>query len=149
MSIVDRTVPYEILHRFDADGLLAGVHYVERRIIDLDGERIRDEVGQARPVSLVDGAAGALLVEILGEAHVSAARTAEAATAAAASAEAETARLREALSAAEVTRDQALAELNRREDEVRSLAADVEALRAELSRVSTDRDGLIARLSPG
>lgn len=50
MNITDKTVPYEILIRFGDDGTVQGGHYQERRIVELDGERLKDEVSHAKPL---------------------------------------------------------------------------------------------------
>lgn len=50
--IVDKTVPYEVLIRYDDDGKPKGAHIQERRIITMDGEIIKDDVGAAQPLSL-------------------------------------------------------------------------------------------------
>jgi hypothetical protein len=68
-ELIDRTVPYEILIRFGEDGFVQGAHFISRRIIDLDGERLKEEIGAARPLALVeDGAGRDLLDRVLGEA---------------------------------------------------------------------------------
>lgn len=50
MNIVDKTVPYEILIRFGDDGLIKGGHYQDRRIIEIDGERVKDQPSEAKPL---------------------------------------------------------------------------------------------------
>lgn len=69
-GISDTTIPYEILIRFDAEGQVAGAHYVARRIVRLDGEVLKDEIGAAQPVGLGpgDAAAGKTLDAVLGAA---------------------------------------------------------------------------------
>lgn len=67
MALNDRTIPYEILIRFDAEGAVQGAHLVHRRIVELDGERLKDEIGAAQPVAL-DGGDGPLLRAVLDEA---------------------------------------------------------------------------------
>lgn len=57
-EISDVTVPYEILLRFDQAGNLQGAHKVDRRIITVDGEVVKDEPGDAIPLSLESGEDG-------------------------------------------------------------------------------------------
>lgn len=106
MAIDDRTIPYEILFRFGEDGCLSGAHYQTRRLIDIDGERVKDDIGPAQPVALVAGAPGVPVADVLGNALVGAVAQADQATARADAAEA-----RLALAVAEITRlEAALAE---------------------------------------
>jgi len=50
MPITDRTIPYEVLIRFGDDGLIRGGHYQDRRIVEIDGERVMDQPGYAKPL---------------------------------------------------------------------------------------------------
>ena len=69
MALEDRMVPYEILIRFDEQGALAGAHYIERRIVTLNGEVLKNEPGPAQPVDLaVQATGGVVLNEVLGKA---------------------------------------------------------------------------------
>lgn len=52
MAFTDTTVPYEILIRFGEDAAPRGAHVQWRRIIDIDGERLKDEVLPAEPLAL-------------------------------------------------------------------------------------------------
>ncbi len=72
MSVVDRTVPYELLFLFGDDGLLKVGQYIDRRIVEIDGERVSDQPGLAKPIgaspdevkALLSGAALTALAEI-------------------------------------------------------------------------------------
>ena len=77
-EIIDATIPYEILIRFDESGALAGAHRIERRRVMLDGELLKDEVGPARPIAVDDADDPGGLWGVLGEALTRAlAKTAE------------------------------------------------------------------------
>jgi hypothetical protein len=77
-ELIDSTVPYEILIRFDDSGALAGAHKIERRRVSLDGEVLKDEVGPAKPIAVDDADDPGGLWGVLGEALTRAlARTAE------------------------------------------------------------------------
>jgi small ligand-binding sensory domain FIST len=52
MSLIDNTVPYEILVRFDEEGIPKGAQVQYRRIVVLDGERLKDEPLAAQPLDL-------------------------------------------------------------------------------------------------
>jgi hypothetical protein len=52
MALEDKSVPYEILIRFDPEGRLQGAHKIERRIVALDGEVLKDEPGDAQPLDV-------------------------------------------------------------------------------------------------
>lgn len=67
MPTTDTTAPYEILIRFDAAGTLQGAHYQTRRIVEIDGERIMDQLLAAEPLALAAEAAGPTLAAVLGE----------------------------------------------------------------------------------
>lgn len=67
MAVTDRTIPYEILIRFDAQAAVQGAHLIRRRIVELDGERLKDDIGMAQPVAL-DGEDGLVLRSVLDEA---------------------------------------------------------------------------------
>jgi len=51
MSIIDKTLPYEVLIRFGEDGLVKGGHYQDRRIVEIDGERVMDLPGAAKALA--------------------------------------------------------------------------------------------------
>lgn len=51
MSIIDKTLPYEVLIRFGEDGLVKGGHYQDRRIVEIDGERVMDQPGAAKALA--------------------------------------------------------------------------------------------------
>lgn len=68
MALIDRTVPYEILIRFDESGAVQGAHLVKRRIVELDGKRLKDETTSAIPLALASATDGELLAEVLGTA---------------------------------------------------------------------------------
>lgn len=74
MALEDTTVPYEILVRFSPTGELQGAHMIRRRIVKLDGETLKDEPGDAEPLSL-DGGSGTLW-GVLDEAQANALSTA-------------------------------------------------------------------------
>jgi hypothetical protein len=67
MALNDRTIPYEILIRFDDQGAVGGAHLIKRRIVELDGERLKDEVGLAQPVA-IEGEDAPVLRDVLDEA---------------------------------------------------------------------------------
>lgn len=52
MEITDTKTPYEILIRFGMDGLPTGAHCQYLRRVVLDGEVLKEEVGQAEPLDL-------------------------------------------------------------------------------------------------
>lgn len=54
MEIQDKTVPYEILIRFNPDGKPRGAHAQNRRVITLDGEIVKDEILDALPLDIAD-----------------------------------------------------------------------------------------------
>lgn len=68
MALIDKTVPYEILIRFDENGDLAAGHYQERRIVILDGERLQDQPGNPVPLGLAPEEAMTTLSDALGDA---------------------------------------------------------------------------------
>ena len=77
-EIIDQTLPYEILIRFDESGALAGAHKAERRRVTLDGELLKDDVEPPMPIAIDDADAPGGLWGILGEALTLAlAKTAE------------------------------------------------------------------------
>jgi chromosome segregation ATPase len=61
MAVIDRTIPYEILIRFGDDGIVKGGHYQDRRIIEIDGERVKDQPSEAKPLGSSPEAVKALL----------------------------------------------------------------------------------------
>jgi hypothetical protein len=63
MSLIDKTVPYEILIRFDEEGIPKGAHVQYRRIVVLDDERLKDEPLPAQPLDL----AGLDASELIGD----------------------------------------------------------------------------------
>lgn len=66
-DIKDRTVPYEILIRFDEQGALSGAHFMERRIVEFDGERLRDVVSDPQAIATAAGGPhGEALAAVLG-----------------------------------------------------------------------------------
>jgi hypothetical protein len=88
--LTDQRRPYEILIRFDEEGAVQGAHLVERRVVELDGERLKDEVGTAQPIALAfDGGGRAALSDVLGEALTAALATVERLTVEAAAKQAE------------------------------------------------------------
>ena len=74
-TVTDIAVPYEILIRFDETGALRGAHKVERRIISIDGETVRNDIGPAEPLTLADGEGPDGLWGALGQALTSALAT--------------------------------------------------------------------------
>ena len=72
MAVSDTTLPYEILIRFDEAGQLKGAHKIVRRLVALDGEILKDEVGQAQPIRTDDAEASDGLWGVLGQALTSA-----------------------------------------------------------------------------
>ncbi len=52
MNLTDVTVPYEILIRFGSDGSLKGAHQQRRRIVQLDGEILKDQELPAEPIDV-------------------------------------------------------------------------------------------------
>lgn len=70
MAITDITVPYEILIRFGEDGAPHGAHVQRRRIVELDGERLKDEVLPAEPLALEGFPTSAIMTGTLQEALV-------------------------------------------------------------------------------
>ncbi|TSD86029.1 hypothetical protein FFK22_024740 [Mycobacterium sp. KBS0706] len=70
MAITDITVPYEILIRFGEDGAPHGAHVQRRRIVELDGERLKDEVLPAEPLALEGFPTSAIMTGALQEALV-------------------------------------------------------------------------------
>ncbi len=67
-EVTDTTVPYEILIRFDATGALSGAHKIERRIVAIDGEVIKNDIGPATPLTIGDTEGADGLWGVLGEA---------------------------------------------------------------------------------
>lgn len=51
-SVEDVKIPYEILIRFDADGLPKGAHAQFIRRVRVDGEMLKEEIGDAVPLDL-------------------------------------------------------------------------------------------------
>ena len=51
-DVTDIKVPYEILIRFDEKGVMYGAHYIERRVVTLDGEVLKDAVMPPIPIKL-------------------------------------------------------------------------------------------------
>lgn len=51
MSIIDKTLPYEVVIRFGEDGLVKGGHYQDRRIVEIDGGRVMDQPGAAKALA--------------------------------------------------------------------------------------------------
>lgn len=64
MSLIDKTVPYEILIRFDEEGAPKGAHVQYRRIVILDDERLKDEPLPAQPLDLAGLDASDLIGEL-------------------------------------------------------------------------------------
>jgi hypothetical protein len=72
VAVVDKTVPYELLFLFGEDGLLKVGQYIDRRIVEIDGERVSDQPGTAKPIgsspeevqALLPGVALAAFAEI-------------------------------------------------------------------------------------
>jgi len=52
MALTDTKTPYEILIRFGLDGLPTGAHCQYLRRVVLDGEVLKEEVGQAEPLDI-------------------------------------------------------------------------------------------------
>jgi len=52
MALEDKTVAYEVLIRYNAEGAPQGAHIQRRRIVTLDGELLKDEVLPAEPLTL-------------------------------------------------------------------------------------------------
>ncbi|WP_430259768.1 hypothetical protein [Neorhizobium sp. IRS_2294] len=52
MDLKDVKIPYEILIRFGLDGLPAGAHCQYLRRVTLDGEVLKEEIGQAEPLDI-------------------------------------------------------------------------------------------------
>lgn len=52
MAIEDKKIPYELLVRYGLEGQPAGAHVIYRRRVVMDGEVLKDEVGQAEPIDL-------------------------------------------------------------------------------------------------
>jgi hypothetical protein len=78
MAIEDRTIPYELLVRFNPDGTIAGSHFQKRRVLSEQGTVISDQL--LEPVSLAavasaDGTDRELLANAVGDAITSAAQT--------------------------------------------------------------------------
>lgn len=70
MAKTDITVPYEILIRFREDGTPRGAHVQRRRIVELDGERLKDEVLPAEPLALEGFPTSAIMTGALQQALV-------------------------------------------------------------------------------
>lgn len=70
MAISDTTVPYEILIRFGEDGAPRGAHCQRRRIVELDGERLKDEVLPAEPLALDGFPTSAIMSDTLRDALI-------------------------------------------------------------------------------
>jgi hypothetical protein len=51
MATIDKTLPYEVLIRFGEDGFVKGGHYQDRRIVEIDGERVMDQPGAAKALA--------------------------------------------------------------------------------------------------
>lgn len=75
-----RTVPYELLIRWDADGNLLGGHYQTRTIYTDGAVVVADRIADPVPVAL-GGNDGFPLAEVLTEAHLSPLATVNAANA--------------------------------------------------------------------
>ncbi|WP_454919212.1 hypothetical protein [Xanthobacter sediminis] len=67
MSVIDTTVPYEILIRYSDEGDLQGAHFQRRRIVDVDGERVMDQLQPAQPLAVAAGGSGETLAVVLGD----------------------------------------------------------------------------------
>lgn len=52
MAFSDTTVPYEILIRFSDNGTPKGGQVQWRRIVEIDGERLKDDLLPAEPLAL-------------------------------------------------------------------------------------------------
>lgn len=65
--IEDRTVPYELLIRFGENGEVEGAHFIRRRIVYLDGERMKDETLSPVAMSDLTGEDAATVEAIIGE----------------------------------------------------------------------------------
>jgi hypothetical protein len=65
--IEDRTTPYELLVRFDENGAVSGAHFIRRRIVYLDGEKLKEET--LSPVAMQDlsGEDEQVVESVLGE----------------------------------------------------------------------------------
>lgn len=63
MAVTDTRVPYEILIRLSEDGAV-GAHVQYRRIIIIDGEKVKDEVLPAAPLDLSDLPTSGLMNEV-------------------------------------------------------------------------------------
>jgi hypothetical protein len=63
-KVVKKTVPYEILVRFGEDGAVQGAHVQNREIVEVDGERLRDEVGYALPLDTADFPTQAIMTDL-------------------------------------------------------------------------------------
>jgi hypothetical protein len=124
MSIIDKTLPYEVLIRFGEDGLVKGGHYQDRRIVEIDGERVMDQPGAAKALANSPDEVKALLPGVALTAFVEIARLARLQAAH----EQESRVLREALAdAAEAARAAGL-EAESRTAEVLELQAQIAAL---------------------
>lgn len=55
-EVSDTSIPYEILIRFDENGNLRGAHKRMRRMVKIDNEIVKNEPGDAEPISIDDGA---------------------------------------------------------------------------------------------
>jgi len=67
-EVTDTTIPYEILIRFDESGALAGAHKVSRRIVSIDGEVVKNDIGPATALVADDAQNPGGLWGVLGEA---------------------------------------------------------------------------------
>lgn len=65
--IEDRNVPYELLVRFDENGAVQGAHFIRRRIVFVDGEKMKDEILSPVAMSDLTGEDAATVEEIIGE----------------------------------------------------------------------------------
>jgi hypothetical protein len=52
MTIEDKKIPYELLVRYGTDGKPVGAHVQYRRVVIMDGETLKEELGVAEPIDL-------------------------------------------------------------------------------------------------
>lgn len=60
-TVEDTKTPYEILIRFGDDGLPRGAHAQFIRRVKIDGELIKEEIGNAEPLDIGDFPASAIM----------------------------------------------------------------------------------------
>lgn len=87
--ITKNTTLYEVLFRFDESGKLKGAHAQYLETVAEDGAILAQKLGDALPVSLLEGDDGLTVKKILGEALATVIEAKEAAEADAAAARAE------------------------------------------------------------